>query len=164
MEAFGVLVHELVFVVLDKGALDLIGGLEAQRHLHAIGNAAHIHLGHRCALAGMDALDGDNDPEFAVYFDDIAFSQRAGDDFHGFLKVCLNSGRNILILSLTASYFVKGPQTRLCPPIHPVPRPSGLAMSMPTGGRRSWRACRSWQRYAPGSWPRVLSRSRPVRL
>ena len=75
MEAFGVLIHELVLVVLDEGALDLVGGLKAQRHLHAIGDAAHVHLGHWRALAGMDALDGDNDPEFAVDFDDIAFSQ-----------------------------------------------------------------------------------------
>ena len=54
MEAVAVLIHELVFLVLDEGALDLIGGLEAERHLHPVGNAAHVHLGHRRALAGMD--------------------------------------------------------------------------------------------------------------
>ena len=101
MEAFAVLVHELVLAVLDEGALDLIGGLEAQRHLHAVGNAAHVHLGHRRAFAGVDVLGGDDDPELAVDFDDIAFTQRTGDDFHGFLNVFgLESGRTIPILRL----------------------------------------------------------------
>ena len=31
MEAVGVLIHELMLAVLDEGALDLVGGLEAQR-------------------------------------------------------------------------------------------------------------------------------------
>jgi hypothetical protein len=75
MEAVAVLVHVLMLAVLDEGALDLIGGLEAQRDLHAVGDPAHVHLGDRRALAGMDVLDGHDDPELAVDLDDIAFSQ-----------------------------------------------------------------------------------------
>jgi hypothetical protein len=33
----------------------------------------------------MDILGGDDDPELAVDFDDIALAERTGDDFHGFL-------------------------------------------------------------------------------
>src|SRR5579862_1413788 len=113
VEALAVLVHELVLAVLDEGALDLVGGLEPHRHLHAVGNAAHVHLGHRGALAGVDVLGGDNDPELAVDFDDIAFTQRTGDDSHGFLNVFgLESGRTIPIFRLPASYFLLTPHTR----------------------------------------------------
>jgi hypothetical protein len=35
----------------------------------------------------MNALCGDDDAELAVDLHDIAFSQRAGDDFHRFLDV-----------------------------------------------------------------------------
>ena len=87
MEAVAVLVHELVFAVLDEGALDLLGGLKPQRQLHPVGDPPHVHLGHRRALAGMDIFGGDDDAELAVNLNDIAFSQRAGDDFHGFLDV-----------------------------------------------------------------------------
>ena len=75
----------LVFAVLDEGALDLLGGLKAQRNLHAVGDPPDVHLGDRRAFAGMDILGRDDDAELAVDFDDIAFSQRAGDDFHGIL-------------------------------------------------------------------------------
>jgi hypothetical protein len=41
----------------------------------------------------MDILDRDDDAELAVDLNDIAFSQRAGDDFHGYLDVLpLNRG------------------------------------------------------------------------
>ena len=56
MEAVAVLVHELVLAVLDEGALDLLGRLEAQRNLDPVGDPAHVHLGHRRALAGVDIL------------------------------------------------------------------------------------------------------------
>ena len=85
MEAVAVLVHVLVLAVLDEGALDLFGGLVALRQLDPVGNTAHVHLGRRGALAGMDILGSDDDSELAVDFDDIAFAERAGDDFHGFL-------------------------------------------------------------------------------
>src|SRR6202045_1199431 len=113
VEAFAVLVHELVLAVLDEGALDLVGGFEPQREFYAVGNAADVHLGHRRALAGMDVLGGDDDPELAVDFDDIAFTQRTGDDSHGFLNVFgLESGRTIPIFGLPASYFLLTPRTR----------------------------------------------------
>src|ERR1700688_3222051 len=171
VEAFAVLIHELVLAVLDKGALDLVGGLEAHRHLHAVRNAADIHLGHRRALAWVDIFGGDDDPEFAVDFDDIAFTQRTGDDSHGFLKVFgLESGRTIPIFRLPASYFLLTPRTRtwrtriwrtrICRT--PVPRRFGTQKSMPTAGRRYWRVAGSSRRCATGFRPRILSRSRPA--
>ena len=75
MEAFAVLIHVLELAVLDEGAFDLIGGLVAQRHFHIVGDAAHVHLRDRRAFAGVDVLDGHDDPELAVDLDDIAFSQ-----------------------------------------------------------------------------------------
>src|SRR5271157_5345421 len=140
MEAVGVLVHVLVLAVLDEGPLDLVGGLVAQPNLHAVGNPADVHLGHRRALAGMNILHRDDDAELAVNLNDIAFSERAGDDFHGYLDVLpLNKGRTIAILSPIATYFLSCPRTRTCRKPRP-PRPSGLPTSTPTGGRRSWRA------------------------
>jgi len=53
MEAFAVLIHELMLMVLDEGALDLIGGFVTQRDLHAVGDPAHVHLGDRGAFAGV---------------------------------------------------------------------------------------------------------------
>src|SRR4029079_55322 len=85
MKAVAVLVHLLIVTVLDESALDLFGGLKSQRQLDPVGNRTHVHLGHRGALAGMDILGGDDNSELAVDFDDIAFAERAGDDFHGFL-------------------------------------------------------------------------------
>jgi hypothetical protein len=34
----------------------------------------------------MDILGGDDNSELAVDLDDIAFAERTGDDFHGFLE------------------------------------------------------------------------------
>ena len=63
-------------------------------------------------LPGWMFSIGDDDAELAVDLDDIAFSQRAGDDFHGFLDVLpLDMGRTIAILSPIATYF-------LCVPAH----------------------------------------------
>src|SRR6202035_2002169 len=171
VEAFAVLVHELVLAILDEGALDLVGGLEPHRHLYAVGNAADVHLGHGGALAGVDVFGGDDDPELAVDFDDIAFTQRTGDDSHGFLNVYgLESGRTLPIFRLPASYFLLTAQTRTWPtricrtricrtPVH---RRFGTQRSMPTAGRRYWRGAGSSPRCAPGSRRRISSRSRPA--
>src|SRR6202035_2833780 len=168
VEAFAVLVHELVLAVLDEGALDLIGGFEPQREFYAVGNAADIHLGHRRALAGMDVLGVDDDPELAVDFDDIAFTQRTGDDSHGYLNVFgLESGRTIPIFRLTASYFLLTPRTRTWRTRiwrTPVPHRFGTQKSMPTAGRRYWRGAASLARCGPGLRLRILSRSRPARF
>ena len=75
MEAVTVLVHELVLAVLHEGPFDLLGRLKAQRDLHAVGDAPHVHLRDRSAFAGVDVLGGHNDPELAVDLDDIAFAQ-----------------------------------------------------------------------------------------
>jgi hypothetical protein len=92
MKAVAVLIHILMFAIFDEGALNLIRGLKAQRDLHSITDAPDIELRHRRAFAGMDVLGCHNDPEFAVDFDDIAFAQRAGDDFHGSLNGFRNPG------------------------------------------------------------------------
>ena len=63
-------------MVLDMGALDLVGGLVALGGLHAVRNPAHIDLGGRSALAGMKIFCGKNDIEFAVDVDDIALAER----------------------------------------------------------------------------------------
>ena len=54
--ALAVLVEEAVLPVLDEGALDLLGGAVALGDLHAVGDAAHVDLGHRRALAGMNVF------------------------------------------------------------------------------------------------------------
>src|SRR6185503_21053125 len=80
-----------------------------------------VELGDRGALAGMDILGAQHDIEPTIHVDDIAFSQRAGDDSHGSLPRFMDSrsaaacpgrairskssGRNILILRPFASDF-----------------------------------------------------------
>jgi hypothetical protein len=93
------------------GALDLFGGLVTLCGLHAVAEAAHIDLGCRGALAGVEIFGAEDDVELTLDFDDIAFAKRTGDDFHGhssmmdpgtgFLRVI--SARNIPILRLKAS-------------------------------------------------------------
>ena len=94
MVAVAVLVEEGEFAVLDEGALDLLGGLVAVGGLHAVRNAAHVDLGRRRALAGMEALRGQNDIELAIVaLDDIALANRTCDDFHvSFLDCWLAAG------------------------------------------------------------------------
>ena len=70
-------------VVVDEGALDLLGGLPTLGDLHAVGDAAHVDLGGRRALAGVEVGGGKNDIELAVHLDDVALAERGGDDFHG---------------------------------------------------------------------------------
>ncbi len=83
VEAVAVRIEEVVLLVLDEGALDLLGGLEAVGHLDAVGEAAHVDLRRRRALAGKEALGGQDDAEMAVLaLDDVALANRAGDDFH----------------------------------------------------------------------------------
>ena len=83
MEAVAVLIKELVFAVFHMGAFDLLGRLVALCHLYAVADPTHVDLGGGRALAGVEALGIENDVELAVEIDDIAFAERAGDDFHG---------------------------------------------------------------------------------
>ena len=83
MEAFAVVVHELVGALLHLGALDLVGGLVALRGFHAVADPAHVELGDGRALAGVDVFGGQDDVELAVEIDDISLAERAGNDFHG---------------------------------------------------------------------------------
>src|SRR5262249_12818826 len=83
MEAVAVLVKVLKLAVLHVGAFHLLGRLVALRHLYAVADPAHVDLGGRGTLAGVEAFGVEDDVELAVEFDDIALAERAGDDFHG---------------------------------------------------------------------------------
>ena len=134
MEAVAVLVEVLVLAVLDIGALDLFGGLVALRDLYAVADPAHVDLGGGRALAGMEVFGLENDVELAVELDDIAFAERAGDDFHGDFLDCRAaaadagaaqmSGRTILILRPFASIFAaSAAPERPVKERHPMPSP-----------------------------------------
>src|SRR3954470_2665190 len=82
MEAFAVLVEELMLAVLDMGALDLLGGLVGLLGFHAVADPAHVDLGGRRALAGMEALCIHDDIELAVDIQDVALAERTGDNLH----------------------------------------------------------------------------------
>ena len=75
MEPLGVRIEEGEVAVVDEGALDLFGGPPAFRHLHPVGDAAHVQLGHRGALAGVDVLGGEHHIELALHIDDGALAQ-----------------------------------------------------------------------------------------
>ena len=86
--ALAVIVEELVLALVDVGLLDHFDGAPAADHLHAVRHAAHVDVGHRVALAGVDVLGGENDVQVAVLLDDVAFAQRRGDDLdHYFFLV-----------------------------------------------------------------------------
>ncbi|MNL49067.1 hypothetical protein D3C87_1719720 [compost metagenome] len=80
MEAFAIFIKELMVDVFDEGALDLFRRTPALRHLHAIDDAAHVDLGNRRALAGVEVFSGENDIELAVDIDDVALADGRGDD------------------------------------------------------------------------------------
>ena len=79
-----VLIAVLIEIVegafVDERLFQRVGGLVALVDLHAVGDAAHLELGHRRALAGMDVLGGQHDVELAVLLDDVALADIAGDD------------------------------------------------------------------------------------
>ena len=82
MEPVAILVQVGEILFLHMGAFDLLGGLVALRGLYPVADPAHVDLGGRCALAGMETLGVEDDVELAFEFDDIALAERAGDDFH----------------------------------------------------------------------------------
>ncbi len=49
-----VLIEVIVFAFVDEGLFDGIGGFVALLHLNAVGNPAHLQMGHRRALARMN--------------------------------------------------------------------------------------------------------------
>ncbi len=77
-----VLVQEGVLALVHGGALDHFGRAVTLRHLHSVGDAAHVELGHRRALAGVDVFGAEHDVELAVHVEDGALAQGTGDDFH----------------------------------------------------------------------------------
>src|SRR5262249_14458420 len=83
-----------MLAIFHVGALDLLGRLEALRHLHAVADAAHIDLGGGGPLAGMKAFGVEDDVELALEFDDIALPERAGDDSHGEVSSIVQCARD----------------------------------------------------------------------
>jgi hypothetical protein len=112
--ALAVLVQEGVVALVDEGALDGLGRAVAFRHLHPVRDAAHVQLGDRRALAGVDVFDVENDVELAVHIDDETLPQRAGGDFGhvvrpwiprrpGAARICVGYRPPIAILAKFAS-------------------------------------------------------------
>jgi len=67
-------IHDGVAGLLG-GALDLLGGFIPHGGLVAVGNAAHVDLGGRRALAGEEAFRAENGVKLAVFvLDDIALA------------------------------------------------------------------------------------------
>jgi hypothetical protein len=77
-----VLVQEGVLALIHRGALDHLGGAVTFRHLHPVGDAPHVQLGHRRALAGVDVFGVQHNVELAVHVDDGALAQGTGLNFH----------------------------------------------------------------------------------
>ena len=113
VEAVGILVEKLIFAFLDRGALDLLGGLVALLGLHAVADPAHVDLRRRRSLAGKEAFGVQDDIKPPLDIKNIALADRTGDDFHVMFSTCLdgrtgrNVGRTILILMMFASPFMK---------------------------------------------------------
>ncbi|MCY1303586.1 hypothetical protein D9M70_533000 [compost metagenome] len=76
VEAFGIFIEEGMLAVFDEGALDLLGRAVALGDLHTVGNAAHVDLGHRRALARVEVLGGKHDIELAVDVENVALTDR----------------------------------------------------------------------------------------
>jgi len=66
MEAFAIFIKEIVFALIDMGALDLFGGLPAFRNLVTVRDAAQVDLRCRSALAGVEVGRRQDDMETAV--------------------------------------------------------------------------------------------------
>ena len=90
--ALGVIVEILVFALVDVGLLDHFDGAPAADDLHAIGHAAHVDVGHRVALAGVDVFRREHDVQVAVLLDDVAFAQRRGDDLDHYFFLVRTAG------------------------------------------------------------------------
>ncbi|MNK77522.1 hypothetical protein D3C87_971280 [compost metagenome] len=74
VEAFAIFIKELEVQVFNESALDLLGGAPALGDLHAVNDAAHVHLRDRRALAGVKVLRGENDVKLAVHVENIALA------------------------------------------------------------------------------------------
>ncbi len=109
-----------VLNLFDERAFDLFGGAEALDDLDAVGDASQLQVRHRRALARVDIFCLQDNGQFAVKIEHIAFADRA----------CNN-------LSQRASPFLEslsqqGPLARLTPrisfnlmPVHTPTRPRG---------------------------------------
>ena len=160
VEAHVVLVEVVVGLLLEVGALDLVGGAVALGDLHAVGDAAHVEMRHRRALAGMDVLGLHDDAQLAVDVEHVAFAHRACDNLdHAILRRKRLSaargaggGRPAKSIGRFLQAFPRiakehhGP----CPSAVRSARPGGTATPMPTGGRSCslrgacWRRCARW--------------------
>ncbi len=83
MVALTIGIEEIILALIHMRALHLLGRAPAFGCLHPVRDAAHIHLRHRSALAGVEILCGQNDIKLVIHLDDIAFAKGRSDDFHG---------------------------------------------------------------------------------
>ena len=93
VEAFAVLIEELVVHVFNERALNLFGRTPAFRHLHAIDDAAHVDLGDRRTLARVEVFSRQHDIELAVHIDDIALAHGRGDNLDHWNSLYLRKTR-----------------------------------------------------------------------
>jgi hypothetical protein len=129
MKAIGIFVKIVEVVILDRGFLDLIGGLVAFGNLYAVADSAHLDLANGRPLAGMDVLSGQNHIKLSILLDDVALANRTGDYFQGCFPDVLArdrsghghpeaseavSGCNIMILPRDASILPAQKGAREC--------------------------------------------------
>src|SRR5262249_53271644 len=115
VKAVAILIEVVEIAVLDGGLLDLIGGLVALGHLHAVADAAHLDLADRGSLAGMDVFGAEDDVELAILLNDVALADRTGDDSQGFFPELLASGRSGQVCPWPTE-AVSGGNILICPP------------------------------------------------
>src|SRR5262249_12896880 len=113
-----------VGALVDEGALEAVGRLVALVYFHSIRDTAHLQLGDRRSLAGMDVLRRQHDIKLAVLLDDVAFADIARDN------------RNHLQSSNLGWRRIAGEQSAAKRPgSHPCL--GGPGTDTPTGGLRS---------------------------
>jgi hypothetical protein len=89
----GVVVHEgrlavlheqkLHLLLVEADTLDGLLGAKALVELAAAAQVAQLHLSEGAALAGLDQLALQHEPEFVLVFEDVARLKVDGVDFHG---------------------------------------------------------------------------------
>jgi hypothetical protein len=65
-------VQELLVLLLQPHALDLVGGAEALVQLGAVAQVLQLHLGEGAALAGLHMVDLHRDPEPVIVLEHVA--------------------------------------------------------------------------------------------
>ena len=75
-------IEELHLLLVEAHALHRLLRAEALVELGAAAQVAHLDLGERAALAGLDQLAPEHDPQLALMFEDEARLDVDGIDLH----------------------------------------------------------------------------------